>query len=86
MTARVHARSGIAAYRLAWLDRHGVLHEDDECPFLTARAAEQASTQRNYERQQRGDQPLTLVVGRLALIPRQRRVSPDDTESGRSRP
>ena len=69
--------SGIAAYRLAWLDQHGVLQEDDECAFLTAPAAEQASTQRNAQRRQRGDPPLTLVVGRLALIPRERRMRPE---------
>lgn len=73
------APSGIAAYRLAWLDQHGVLQEDDECAFLTVPAAEQASTQRNAQRRQRGDPPLTLVVGRLALIPRQRRMRPEPT-------
>lgn len=75
------ARSEIAAYTLAWLDQRGVLHEDDELAFPTGQAAEQASTHRNSERRQSGDQPLTLVVGRLALIPRERRMTPEPVPS-----
>ena len=69
------------AYPLAWLDQHGVLHEDDEHTFPTGQAAEQASTHRNSERRQSGDPPLTLVIGRLALIPRERRKTPEPVPS-----
>ncbi len=69
------------AYALAWLDQHGVLHEDDEQAFPTAQTAEPASTSRNAERRQSGDPPLTLVVGRLNLIPRQRRTRPESVTS-----
>jgi hypothetical protein len=75
------ARSEIPAYTLAWLDRHGVLHEDQELAFPTAQAAEQDSTHRNSERRQSGDPPLTLVVGHLALIPRERRMTPEPVPS-----
>ena len=69
------------AYPLAWLDQHGVLHEDDQDAFPTAQAAEQASTQRNSERRDSSNPPLTLVVGRVALIPRQRRTRPESVTS-----
>lgn len=80
------ARSEIGAYTLGWLDHRGVLHEDHELVFPTAQATEQASTHRNYERRQSGDQPLTLVVGRLALIPRERRMTPEPVPSRTDEP
>ena len=69
------------AYPLTWLDQHGVLHEDDQEAFPAAQAAEQASTQGNSERRDSGDPLLTLVVGRVALIPRQRRSRPESVTS-----
>lgn len=68
-------------HTLAWLDQHGVLHEGDQDAFPTAQGAEQASTQGNSDRRDSGDPPLTLVVGRLALIPRQRRTRPESVTS-----
>ena len=62
------------AYPLAWLDQRDVLHEDDQDSFPAAQAAEQARTQQNSKRRDSGNPPLTLVVGRFALIRRQRRT------------
>lgn len=70
------AGSKVGPYTLGWLDQRGVLHEDDQLALPTAQAAERASKHRNSERRQSGDPPLTLVVGHLILIPREKRMTP----------